>query len=201
MSSYPGTATPPLDYSHADESRHTPQFLRGNRKLAQATTAGGAALLGIAALGAAAVLAASAATRRRRANRLRGKTVVITGSSRGLGLALAEEFAHQGARIVLTARDTDELRRAQDLLLQIGAVAGPQDMLAFPADLRDQQQVESLFRRIAEAWGPVDVLVNNAGIITVGPVENQSAQDFRDVMDTNFYSGLYCTLSVLPQMI
>jgi short-subunit dehydrogenase len=170
-------------------------------RIAKAAAAGGAAIFGIAALGAAATLATAAAARRRRAERLRGKTVVITGSSRGLGLALAEEFGRQGARIVLTARDSEELQRAHQLLLEIDAVAGPQDTLVIPADLRKQEDAEELMRRVTEAWGPVDVLVNNAGVITVGPVENQAAQEFRDAMDSNFFTGLNCTLSVLPAML
>ena len=158
-------------------------------------------MLGLAALGAAATVATAAAVNRRRAERLRGKTVVITGSSRGLGLALAEEFGRQGARIVLTARDPGELSRALQLLLEIEAVAGPQDTLVIPADLRKQEDAENLIQRVTDSWGPVDVLVNNAGIITVGPAENQSMQEFRDVMEANFFTGLNCTLSVLPAML
>src|ERR1700752_4908056 len=110
MSAYPRRTS--VDYDHADEfSQPFPRFMRGTMTLAKAAAAGGAAVLGLAALGAAATVAnaAAAPARRRRAERLRGKTVVITGSSRGLGLALAEEFGRQGARIVLTARDADEL--------------------------------------------------------------------------------------------
>jgi len=200
MCAYPRRTS--IDYAHSDESRlPLPRFLVGTRKLAKAAAAGGAAVLGLAALGAAATLATAAAVRRRRAERLRGKTVLITGSSRGLGLALAEEFGRQGARIVLTARDADELQRAHQLLLEIDAVAGPQDTLVIPADLRKQEDVEELIRRATEAWGQVDVLVNNAGVITVGPVENQAAQVFRDVMDSNFFTGLNCTFSVLPAML
>jgi NAD(P)-dependent dehydrogenase (short-subunit alcohol dehydrogenase family) len=199
MRTYPGRADRSID---SDEIHQPlPQFLRGTRRLAKAASMGGAALLGIAAFGAVAVLATTASTRRKRANRLRGKTVVITGSSRGLGLALAEEFGRQGARIVLTARDAHDLQRAHELLLEIDAVAGPQDMLAIPADLRNPQEAEDLLRRVTDAWGPIDVLVNNAGVITVGPVENQTTQDFRDVMDSNFFTGLNCTMSVLPEML
>ena len=200
MSAYPRRNS--IDYAHADEfSQPFPRFMRGTMTLAKAAAAGGAAVLGLAALGAAATVATAAAARRRRAERLRGKTVVITGSSRGLGLALAEEFGRQGARIVLTARDADELTRAHQLLLDIDAVAGPQDTLVIPADLRKQEDAEELIRRVTESWGPVDVLVNNAGIITVGPVENQSIQDFRESMDSNFFTGLNCTLSALPAML
>jgi short-subunit dehydrogenase len=191
-----------IDYAHADEvCQPLPRFLRRTRKVAMAAAAGGAAFLGLAALGAAATVATAAAVRKRRAERLRGKTVVITGSSRGLGLALAEEFGRQGARIVLTARDAGELSRAHQLLLEIEAVAGPQDTLVIPADLRKLEDVERLLQRVTESWGEVDVLVNNAGIITVGPVENQGMPEFRDVMESNFFTGLNCTLSVLPAML
>jgi NAD(P)-dependent dehydrogenase (short-subunit alcohol dehydrogenase family) len=201
MRTYPGRVVRSIEHVHTEEFRPLPQFLRGTRRLAKAAAAGGAALLGVAAFGAVAALATAAAARRKRANRLRGKTVVITGSSRGLGLALAEEFGRQGARVVLTARDAIELRRAHELLLEIDAVAGPQDMLAIPADLRNQQEADGLLRRVTSAWGPIDVLVNNAGVITVGPVENLTTQDFRDVMDSNFFTGLNCTMSVLPEML
>jgi short-subunit dehydrogenase len=191
-----------IDHAQADEvCQPLPRFLRRTRKVAMAAAAGGAAFLGLAALGAAATVATAAAVRKRRAERLRGKTVMITGSSRGLGLALAEEFGRQGARIVLTARDAGELSRAHQLLLEIEAVAGPQDTLVIPADLRQLEEVERLVQRVTESWGAVDVLVNNAGIITVGPVENQGMPEFRDVMESNFFTGLNCTLSVLPAML
>jgi short-subunit dehydrogenase len=200
MCAFPRRAS--IDYIPADEFHQPfPSFMRGTAKLAKAAAAGGAAVLGLAALGAAATVATAAAARRRRAERLRGKTVVITGSSRGLGLALAEEFGRQGARIVLTARDADDLTRAHQLLLEIDAVAGPQDTLVIPADLRKKEDAEELVRRVTESWGPIDVLVNNAGIITVGPVEHQSIQDFREAMEANFFTGLNCTLSALPEML
>ncbi len=163
---------------------------------------GGAALAGAVAMGAAACAGvAMAAARRIRTRRLRGKVVVITGSSRGLGLAMAEEFAGHGARIVLTARDPDELERGRALLLRCQAIGSPDELLVIPADLREPQEAERLVQRVTNTWGRIDVLVNNAGIITVGPVENQSVEDFRDVMDTNFFSSLHCTLAVLPQML
>ncbi len=132
---------------------------------------------------------------------MRGKVVLITGSSRGLGLALAEEFARRGARVVLNARDQEELERALKALVKCGAVADPENVLLVPADLRRAEEAEYLVHRVTENWGRVDVLVNNAGIITVGPVENQTAKDFHEVMDSNFFSGLHCTLAVLPLML
>jgi short-subunit dehydrogenase len=183
-----------------DSSR--PAFLSRRSKNAKGTLIGGAALAGAAALGTAALaMALYRGIRRGRTEALRGKVVVITGSSRGLGLAIAEEFGHQGARVVLTARDHHELERARVILLEQQAVNDPQDILVVLADLRKPEEAEYLIHRVTEAWGQVDVLVNNAGIITVGPFENMSPQDFHDVMETNFFSGVHCALSVAPQML
>jgi short-subunit dehydrogenase len=132
---------------------------------------------------------------------LHGKTVLITGASRGLGLAMAEEFGKAGARLVLVARDAEELERARWLLLRWRAVDVPEDVLLVPVDLRDPESGAQAIEQTTSRFGAVDVLVNNAGVITVGPVENQTVEDFRDVMDSNFFSGLHCTLAVLPQML
>ena len=104
--------------------------------------------------------------------RLDDKVVLITGSSRGLGLALAEEFAHHGAKLVLTARDSEELERARVLLLERTAIQ-PDRILVVPADLRRPGKAASLVRRATEHFGRIDILVNNAGVITVGPVESR----------------------------
>ena len=179
-----------------------PGFLSGRARNARGVMIGGAALAGGAMIaGAALAVAALASARRASRNRLRGKVVVITGSSRGLGLALAEEFARRGARVVLTARDQAELDRARAQLFERGLVASPHHVLTVQADLRKQEEAEYLIHRVTEAWGQIDVLVNNAGVITVGPIENQTIQDFQEVMDSNFFSGLHCTLTALPQML
>jgi NAD(P)-dependent dehydrogenase (short-subunit alcohol dehydrogenase family) len=138
---------------------------------------------------------------RKKSKRLQGKIVLITGASRGLGLAMAEEFGRLGATLVLNARDPYELERARKLLLTRRVVDDPDDILLIPGDLRDSQQADQVVRDATTRFGRIDMLVNNAGVITVGPVENQTVQDFRDVMDTNFFSGLHCTLAVLPQML
>ena len=196
-----GDAQPESESDQATPQRQ-PQFLSRRSKNARGVLIGGAALAGATAVGAAALAAAVvSAARRIRAGRLLGKIVLITGSSRGLGLAMAEEFGRHGALVVLTARDPEELDRARALLLQREVVAGPEEVLVMPADLRNPEEAERLVQRVTNTWGRIDVLVNNAGIITVGPVENQSVNDFRDVMDTNFFTGLHCTLAVLPQML
>ena len=164
-------------------------------------------LIACAAAAGAFVLTRSATTffqersRHGHARKLRGKVVLITGASRGLGLALAEEFGRAGARLILTARDPWELERARSLLIKQNAVQDPADILIFPADLRQKEDAEHLAAQSTRYFGQVDVLVNNAGVITVGPIENQTPEDFHEVMDSNFFSGLHCTLSILPQML
>jgi short-subunit dehydrogenase len=131
---------------------------------------------------------------------LDGTVVVITGASRGLGLALAEEFGKNGAKLSLAARDTAELERASARLLAIGAVHRD-DIFTYACDLRQPEEAERLIEETTVRYGRIDILVNNAGVITVGPVENQNVQDFHDVMEANFFSGVHTTLAVMPQML
>lgn len=131
----------------------------------------------------------------------KGKVVVITGGSRGLGLALAEEFGRRGAMLVLAARKEADLAQARTQLLDRGAVRSADHVLLVAADLRKPEDATRLIEEATRRFGRVDVLINNAGIITVGPVENQTLEQFHEVMDANFFSGLHCTLAVLPQML
>jgi len=137
----------------------------------------------------------------RRLSGLSGKIVVITGASRGLGLAMAEEFGRQGAKLVLTARDPWELERARALLVERKAVRDASEVLVIPADLRHEDEAGQMIERATAHFGRIDVLVNNAGVITVGPVENQTVGNFHDVMESNFFSGVHCALAALPQML
>jgi short-subunit dehydrogenase len=134
-------------------------------------------------------------------NWTKGKVVVITGGSRGLGLALAEEFGRRGAQLVLAARNEDQLAEARRQLLDRGVVRSSDDVLIVAADLRQPEEASRLIEEATRRFGRVDVLINNAGVITVGPIENQTLEQFREVMESNFYSGLHCTLAVLPQML
>lgn len=175
------------------------------RNVVRGASLGSAAVIGAGMVCAGAGLACAGAgiyiaLSRRRSARFDGKVVVITGGSRGLGLAMAEEFGRRGAKLVLAARDSEELERAACQLVQTGAVASETQVLTIAADLRRQEDAERMIEQAAQKFGRVDVLVNNAGVITVGPLENQTPEDFREVMDSNFFSGLYCTLAVLPQM-
>jgi len=126
---------------------------------------------------------------------LNGKVVLITGGSRGLGLVLAREFAAEGAHVAICARDEKDLARVRDELAARG-----DHFFSSQFDVSNPAQVQSLLTSIENALGPVDVLVNNAGTILVGPLEHVSVADFEEVMRINFWSAVHTTLGVLPSM-
>ncbi|MGH9528706.1 MAG: SDR family NAD(P)-dependent oxidoreductase [Terriglobales bacterium] len=128
--------------------------------------------------------------------KLSGKTVVITGGSRGLGLAIARQCVGQGARVAIIARDPHALDRAR-LILNRGQ---HENVIAISCDVTDKGQVEGAFEVVRKKFGPIDVLVNNAGLITVGPMESMTLDDFRDSLNLHFWAPLYTTLAVLPEM-
>jgi NAD(P)-dependent dehydrogenase (short-subunit alcohol dehydrogenase family) len=146
-----------------------------------------------AGLGAAAALRALG--RRARRYDFRGKTVLITGSSRGLGLILARIFAAEGARVVIYARNPEELDRARHDLENRGA-----EVLAVPCDVSRKEEVDRLIASARERFGRVDVLVNNAGVIQVGPLEEQTLDDFEEAMQVHYWSTVYTTMAVMDDM-
>ena len=129
---------------------------------------------------------------------LQGQVAVVTGGSRGLGLLLAREFARQGCRVVICARDEAELGRARAYLER--ETAGV-EVLTVVCDVSDRAQVERLISAATARFGQVDILVNNAGIITVGPIQNMTLDDFENSMDIIYWGGVYATLAVLPSML
>src|SRR6185437_3347000 len=126
--------------------------------------------------------------------RLNSRVVAITGGSRGLGLAMARAFLRRGAKVALLARDPEALERARQLL------AGSGTVFVRPCDVRDEQQVNEAIRDIRQELGEVDVLVNNAGTITVGPMDTMTADEYREALDVFFWGPLHATLAVLPEM-
>ena len=130
-----------------------------------------------------------------RESRLRGKVALVTGGSRGLGLVLARHLADEGARIAICARDEQELADARYDLQTRGA-----DVFAIPCDLRNRDEVQMMVARVEAHFGAIDILINTAGIISVGPLEEMTIEDFYNAMDSNFWSGVYTSLSVLPGM-
>jgi NAD(P)-dependent dehydrogenase (short-subunit alcohol dehydrogenase family) len=152
-------------------------------------------ILGLAT-GAAAMLFASGWTRRRHAIAFAGRNVVITGGSRGLGLVLARQFAAEGARVCILARDVRELDRAQRLIEE----ENRGEVLAIRCDVRRRGDVRAAVDQLLERWGHVDVLVNNAGIIQVGPLEHMQHEDFENAMATHFWGPLHLMLELVPSM-
>jgi short-subunit dehydrogenase len=126
---------------------------------------------------------------------LEGKTVFITGGSRGLGLVLAREFARRGANVAISARDQEALDRAAADVRRLGA-----DVLALETDITMREEAEAALDKIRQTFGPVDVLVNNAGTICVGPVEVMTIDDFRSSVNTHFWGPYFITMAVLPDM-
>lgn len=126
---------------------------------------------------------------------LKDKVVLIVGGSRGLGLVMAREFAKGGARIAICARDIEELQRARADIESFGA-----RVLDIVCDARRQAEIISTVESVRERMGPIDVLVNNAGIIRVGPLELQTQQDFEESMQLHFWAPYYATQAVLPEM-
>ena len=150
-------------------------------------------VLGAGAVGAA--LAGRSRLRERQEIDLYDKVVLITGGSRGLGLVMAREFASEGAKLVLCARTEGDLDRAREELESSGA-----EVLTVRCDVADRAQVRNLIRQATDHFGRIDVLVNNAGIISAGPLESQNIQDFEMAMDIMYWGVVYPSLEVLPQM-
>ena len=126
---------------------------------------------------------------------LRDRTVLITGGSRGLGLVLAREFAAAGARIALCARNAHELDEARVDLEGRGAT-----VLTVPCDVTQPAEVMALIDHVQATLGPVEVLVNNAGVITVGPLPTLTVSDVEESLLVHVFGPLYTSLAVLPGM-
>jgi short-subunit dehydrogenase len=152
--------------------------------------ASAAAALGVAILGATTIR-----LRKRSQCSLLGRVVLVTGGSRGLGLAMAQEFAQRGAKLVICGRDPESLQKAESRLRANGV-----DVMAIPCDISSGSEAEALIDRVIKHHGQIDVLVNNAGEIAVGPMESQTVEDFERAMNIMFWGMVYTTMAVLPQM-
>lgn len=130
------------------------------------------------------------------ADRLKGKTALITGASRGIGRAVAEAYAHEGANLILNARDRIRLEQVAG---EIAAQCGVR-VTAAAADITDRAGMKALVEA-AERAGPIDILVNNAGVHKARKFLDYSFEEFREVLETNVYGVLHVTQFVLPGMI
>jgi NAD(P)-dependent dehydrogenase (short-subunit alcohol dehydrogenase family) len=133
--------------------------------------------------------------RRRRRFDWAGRRVIVTGGSRGLGLVLARQLARRGARLAICSRDESDLREAARQLRRCGA-----EVIAGRCDVRSREEVAAFVGRVADAYQGIDVLFNVAGIITVGPLDAMTMDDFEDSMQTNCWGALRSVLEVLPHM-
>jgi len=126
---------------------------------------------------------------------LKDKIVLITGGSRGLGLVLGRHICAAGGKVALIARDAEELRRAKaDLARRGGAVQTVQ------CDLLDTEQIQSAVRQIIDRFGKIDILINNAGIIEVGPLEHMRRKDFERAMQLHFWAPFELISRIVPEM-
>jgi NAD(P)-dependent dehydrogenase (short-subunit alcohol dehydrogenase family) len=125
------------------------------------------------------------------------KVVVITGGSRGLGLVLARQFAAEGAKLAICARDEKELEleAAQSELLALGV-----PVLAQVCDMQNRAQIQHFIETVNNDYGRIDVLINNAGIIQVGPLNSLTHADFENAMNTHFWGVLHAVEAVIPLM-
>ena len=122
--------------------------------------------------------------------KLDDKIVVVTGGSRGIGLAIARACGREGAKLVLAARDPKALRRAASQI--------PGGALAVAADVTRPKAVDRLFRKVREQYGRLDVLVNNAGVFTYKPFVRTTLEDWRKNIETNLTSLFLTTRAALP---
>jgi NAD(P)-dependent dehydrogenase (short-subunit alcohol dehydrogenase family) len=143
-------------------------------------------------------LGAALIARSRRASRamdFRGKSVVITGGSRGLGLLIAREVGLNGADVTIAARDDAELLRARQDLTSRGVNAS-----TVVCDVGRREEAERLIEQAIAKNGRIDVLINNAGIIQVGPLEHMQPSDFEEAMAVHFWGPLHTMLAAIPSM-
>jgi NAD(P)-dependent dehydrogenase (short-subunit alcohol dehydrogenase family) len=180
--------------------------MRTNMTIFRSAATIGGVVAGTALIGTVAVAALAV-----RALRLQsvpdGAVVLITGGSRGLGLAIADRFARRGAggrggqvRLVLASRHRGELERAQATLLAQHTHLSPENFYLVAADLSQPAECQRLVAETVTRFGRIDVLVNNAGIIEVGPIEAQTTEAFERAMRINCFAALYITWAALPHL-
>lgn len=124
-----------------------------------------------------------------------GKVVLITGGSRGLGLVLARQLCAEGARVALLARDPDELARAREELIQRGG-----QVLTISCDLLEREQIDAAVQEVVAHFGGLDVLINNAGIIEIGPLAHMRREDFERAMGLHFWAPFDLIMKALPHL-
>ncbi len=123
------------------------------------------------------------------------KTVLITGASRGIGKQLAQDFAREGARCLLVARDTAALEENR------GQLPNPDQHVCYPCDVARKEDVEEMARKVRAEHGPPDILVNNAGVSRYKLFLDTPIEEHEALMQVNYWGMLYCTYAFLPAML
>jgi len=127
---------------------------------------------------------------------IKGKVALITGASKGIGLATAEKFAKNGANLVLVARSRELLDSVSQKLKIYGV-----DVISVPADISKPEEVERVFELLKASFQRLDILVNNAGRGIFNYIENGSPQEWKEVIDLNLTGLIHCTHLAVRMMI
>jgi NAD(P)-dependent dehydrogenase (short-subunit alcohol dehydrogenase family) len=128
--------------------------------------------------------------------RFEGKLVVVTGASSGIGKATSEAFAREGAKVALVARRGEVLNETVASIASAGGTA-----MAISADVTREEDRNNVIDSVVSAWGGVDVVVNAAGIIGFGTIENTTLEDWQEMFDINVVSVFRLTQLALPHLI
>ncbi len=124
--------------------------------------------------------------------RLSGKIAMVTGASRGMGMAIAQRFAAEGAQVAMLARGAEELARAAATIGEHAA--------AFPCDISDPGALRRIFGEVALRYGGLDILINNAALATPNPIAEARDQDVQNEVAVNILGPLYCSREAIPLM-
>jgi 3-oxoacyl-(acyl-carrier-protein) reductase len=129
--------------------------------------------------------------------RLDGKAALVTGASRGIGRAIAEELAHEGAKVAINYQSNDaKAQEVVDVITKFGGTA-----ILAKANLADPQEARAMVKRVASQLGRLDVLVNNAGITRDKSLRKMTDEDWVQVIQTNLNAVFFCTSAAIPIMV
>ena len=147
------------------------------------------------------LVAFRAVSRRQRARGFAGQNVLVTGGSRGLGLELSRQLVDEGANVAICARNKSDLRSAERILKRRAKQSSQKiKILALTCDVTDLRQVQKTVAKVQKSLGLIDVLINNAGTIQVGPEATMDRQEYEEAINTHYWGPLNTIESVLPSM-